>query len=662
MTMGLGTSPQFDVYIPDASQEPDRVKLADMDGDGDLDAVTGFGHETGFTDLVWFEQGNDPTALWTRHDIATDLIGNPQSLDVSDLDFDGDIDVVAGEHLPQDPGNLGAFVFENVDGVGDSWARNTIFIGDEHHDGTQLADLDGDGDLDVYSIAWTNGRTVVYENLTNQPGTGPDPDFDAISDDFSATSLDTATWTFFGIDGGATLGASQDDAFVAISSPTGIDVSASGNLTTPRLLQDVSDTDFQISAGFLTEPSQTFQEHGLLVVQDDNDFIRFDLAFTSGGLTLIVGVVTGGSTDFRLFQRNGIDPGDVTDFRITRTDDDWTFEYSNDGASWVQAFTTTHAMQVNQVGAFAGSTGNGVGSAPGYTAQLDYFENSDAPILDEDPTIDPGPIAVDDTFSTEPDVAFDIDIDAELLDDDTEPTGEPISFDSFTQPTNGGSLVDNNDGTLTYTPLAGFSGQDSFTYTISDLGGNEDTAAVTISVSSAPQAAFEQLGTTVFDGSNGDVINLPPSTLQSAEGTIAFSFNAVDVEDRQGLFSADASGFAGTGDHVAIYLHRGDLLVRFQDGVNSDTLEFENLSTNQDYEVSATFGASGVQLYVDDVLVDQNAGVTPDLSLNPEFVQLGALGWASDSGDDSFRDPFEGTLTDVRVYDEVLTSDQLLLI
>lgn len=72
----------------------------------------------------------------------------------------------------------------------------------------------------------------------------------------------------------------------------------------------------------------------------------------------------------------------------------------------------------------------------------------------------------------------------QLLDNDSDPEGDTITLDSFTLPTQG-TLVDNGDGTLTYTPSGGYVGQDNFTYTIIDGEGGTATAQVTLNIGEA---------------------------------------------------------------------------------------------------------------------------------------------------------------------------------
>jgi len=151
--------------VSNTSSIPDRSRLADVNGDGRLDAVVGFEFES---KLAWYEQGASPTSLWTEHPIATDFFA-PMSLDVGDLDRDGDVDVVAGEHNLSNPTSARLHVFENTGG-GSSWTSHNVHTGDEHHDGTQLVDIDNDGDLDIISIGWSHGRVLLYENKSNTGG------------------------------------------------------------------------------------------------------------------------------------------------------------------------------------------------------------------------------------------------------------------------------------------------------------------------------------------------------------------------------------------------------------------------------------------------------------------------------------------------------------
>jgi len=66
--------------------------VADINGDGRLDAVVGFEAISRPGDVLWYEQGAT-AAPGTEHRIAT-VIG-PLSLDVADMDGDGDLEIVS---------------------------------------------------------------------------------------------------------------------------------------------------------------------------------------------------------------------------------------------------------------------------------------------------------------------------------------------------------------------------------------------------------------------------------------------------------------------------------------------------------------------------------------------------------------------------------------
>ena len=107
------------------------------------------------------------------------------------------------------------------------------------------------------------------------------------------------------------------------------------------------------------------------------------------------------------------------------------------------------------------------------------------------------PVATDDADTTDLDTPVVIDV----LGNDSDPEGEALTVTDTTEPLNG-SVVINADGTVTYTPDAGFTGTDTFDYTITDPAGNESTATVTVVVedpADLPPVATDDADTTDLD-------------------------------------------------------------------------------------------------------------------------------------------------------------------
>ncbi|MBM7557587.1 tandem-95 repeat protein [Halanaerobacter jeridensis] len=90
------------------------------------------------------------------------------------------------------------------------------------------------------------------------------------------------------------------------------------------------------------------------------------------------------------------------------------------------------------------------------------------------------PTAEDDSFATDEDTAKTIDL-TDLLLNDSDLDGDSLSIVGSTAPANG-TVVNNGDGTVTYTPDANYNGTDSFTYDISDGSGGSDTATVDLTI------------------------------------------------------------------------------------------------------------------------------------------------------------------------------------
>jgi len=148
-----------------------RCRLADLNSDGRLDLIVG--HKGRL--LTWFEQPHiaDDTVTsppsWLKHVIADSeaLDFDPLSLDAADMDRDGDLDVIVGEHTPDKSKAAGCslYIFENADRDGSRWSRHTVHTGDEHHQGARTVDIDSDGDLDILSVGWTHNLVLLYENM-----------------------------------------------------------------------------------------------------------------------------------------------------------------------------------------------------------------------------------------------------------------------------------------------------------------------------------------------------------------------------------------------------------------------------------------------------------------------------------------------------------------
>ncbi|MBO9613008.1 MAG: T9SS type A sorting domain-containing protein [Dyadobacter sp.] len=112
--------------------------------------------------------------------------------------------------------------------------------------------------------------------------------------------------------------------------------------------------------------------------------------------------------------------------------------------------------------------------------------------IDANTTLVPGsikasPIAQNDSYSTIGNVGIDIPAGSGLFANDISPNGTAISLNGSTTITsvNGGTATVNaTTGAFTYEPVAGFSGNDTFTYEIQNGSGMTSSATVTVAVGS----------------------------------------------------------------------------------------------------------------------------------------------------------------------------------
>ncbi len=334
---------------------------------------------------------------------------------------------------------------------------------------------------DGFTYTVSDGGLTDSASVVISVGAAPPPPGDIVSDDFSGLALSDA-WSFAGPSGtGATLGVGGGEAYLEFAVPNGDFNLYRQTKNALRLMQEAPDGDFQVEARYLTTPTVKNQMQGILVEEDADSWIRFDTYYDGSNLRAFAAVTLNGVTSNKI---HVVIPGGTAPYlRVTHTGSTWSFAWSTDGVSWTTAGSFNQALDVNFVGPFAGGL-----NSP-YTARVDYFENTAAPILDEDGTISPpantAPVAGDDALSATEGTPLTVAV-AALLANDSDAEGNPLSLAGFTQPANG-TLVDNGDGTLTYTPAAGYAGPDGFTYTVSD-GGLTDEGTVSVVVAAAPPA------------------------------------------------------------------------------------------------------------------------------------------------------------------------------
>ena len=156
------------------------------------------------------------------------------------------------------------------------------------------------------------------------------------------------------------------------------------------------------------------------------------------------------------------------------------------------------------------------------------------------------PDAVADTGSTTPGTPITV----TPTGNDSDPDGDPITVTGITPATNGTAVL-NGDGTVTYTPDAGFIGTEVITYTLSD-GALTDTATITFTVAetggNTPPDAVDDSATTVSgtpitvipasndsdpDGDPIEVTGVTPaangSAVLNADGTVTYTPDATFI-------------------------------------------------------------------------------------------------------------------------------------
>jgi hypothetical protein len=166
--------------------------------------------------------------------------------------------------------------------------------------------------------------------------------------------------------------------------------------------------------------------------------------------------------------------------------------------------------------------------------------------------VNDAPTAANDSYSTAEDTPLTVAAPG-VLGNDSDPEGSTLTAVLGTGPTKG-TLALNPDGSFTYTPGAGFSGTDNFTYRASDGMAVSNTATVSISVTAGPPPPTYTLSlTSTAGGSATGGGSYAPGSVATLAATpeAGFVFTGWTLD---GQFVGWASPLTLTmdGDHAAV--------------------------------------------------------------------------------------------------------------
>ena len=151
---GLGTFGMQQIISTNADYAR-SVYAADVDNDGDIDVLSASQIDD---KIAWYENTDGLGTFGVEQIISTNLSG-ANSVYASDLDNDGDIDVLSASQFDDK-----IVWYENIDGLGTFGVEQTITTNTNYPESIYVADIDNDGDMDVLSASQFDDKIAWYEN------------------------------------------------------------------------------------------------------------------------------------------------------------------------------------------------------------------------------------------------------------------------------------------------------------------------------------------------------------------------------------------------------------------------------------------------------------------------------------------------------------------
>jgi len=274
--------------------------------------------------------------------------------------------------------------------------------------------------------------------------------------------------------------------------------------------------------------------------------------------------------------------------------------------------------------------------------------------------VNDAPIARNDAATTTTATPVNINV----LNNDEDPENDALALSLAALPQNGTAQINNNgtpddqrDDFITYTPIAGFIGTDTFSYRVSDGNSGEATAQVNITVN--PGQSLTQTGNVLKWNGNPDQLKLKASL--SSKQSQPFVINEIGVfvvEDEQGRVNGLLPGTTG---YVQAALEKAQVIfsvlpdnfianpTRILEGFEGNLLSFyliqngttdailNNLSLSNKVLLGTplngqttdilniqALGTNQFSLAFDDQLGDRNSDLTIQIEVTDEPVPIGS--------------------------------------
>jgi len=156
-----GSPPTFtDYVITTAAGRANSVYAADMDDDGDMDALSASSSDN---KIVWYENNGGSPPAFTNHVITTTTAA-ARWVYAADVDGDGDVDVFSASYNDDK-----IAWYENDGGSPPAFTGHVITTNADCAESVYAADVDGDGDIDVLSASYMDAKVAWYENDGSSP-------------------------------------------------------------------------------------------------------------------------------------------------------------------------------------------------------------------------------------------------------------------------------------------------------------------------------------------------------------------------------------------------------------------------------------------------------------------------------------------------------------